>query len=361
MSVQELASLRLASQAISKPKTQQPLEILRSLGAIQGQDYAQAKWAIALRSAVNEQEIEDLIDQTQIVRTWLMRGTLHMLALSDLRWMLGLFAERLLQQRARRHRELELDAATFVHSRSIIEQALSGGKRLDRRTLLAMLEAEGIVTSGQRGIHILQQVSLQGVICQLNAAKNNPLFVLIDAICPPEDPLSNDEAMQRLALNYFRSRGPATLQDFTFWSNLPITATRRALESVSSQLQSRTFNDQTYWLDRELELSGSNPDALYLLPGFDEYLLGYGQRDAVLDPSHANKVVPGGNGVFFPIIVYRGRVVGTWKRSVKKDQLSITPQAFEASNQIEQAALQSAADHYAHYLGLTSPALILQE
>lgn len=361
MSVQELACLRLASQAISRPQSEQPLEILRRLVAIQGQDYGHAKWAIGLRSAVNEQQIEALIEQTQIVRTWLMRGTLHMLALSDLRWMLGLFAERLLQQRGRRHRELELDQATFTRSRSIIEQALSGGKRLDRRSLLALLEAESIVTSGQRGIHILQQVSLQGVICQLNAAKNNPLFALIDEICPPEDPLPSEEAMQRLALSYFRSRGPATLQDFITWSGMPITAARRALESVASQLQSRTIDEQTYWFDRELDPVGSKPDALYLLPGFDEYLLGYGQRDAVLDPSHANHIVPGGNGVFFPIIVYRGRVVGTWKRSLKKDQLNLTPQVFEASDQIEQAALQSAADHYARYLGLTSPAQILQE
>lgn len=358
MQVQELIKLRLASQAISQPRLAQPLESLRRLVAIQGQDYTQAKWAIGLRSATNEAQIEALIDQTQIVRTWLMRGTLHMLALSDLRWMLGLFAERLLHQRGRRHRELELDDATFVRSRSIVEQALSDAKRLDRRSLLALFEAEGISTAGQRGIHILQQISLQGVICQLNAAKNNPLFVLIDEISPPEDPLPNDQAMQRLALGYFRSRGPASLQDFVFWSSMPITACRRALESIASQLQSRSIGEQTYWMDRELEPSEPQPDSFYLLPGFDEYLLGYGQREAVLDPQHANQVVPGGNGVFFPIIVQQGKVVGTWKRSLKKDLLSVTTQAFEPSSQIEQATLQTAADHYASYLGLASPAQI---
>jgi hypothetical protein len=356
MQVQELPRLRLASQAISQPKMGQTLEILRAFVAIQGQDYSQAKWALALRSLSNEAQIETLIEQTHIVRTWLMRGTLHLLALSDLRWMLDLFGQRLLQQRAGRHRDLELDDATFVRSRSLLEQALSGGKRLDRRTLLALLEGEGISTAGQRGIHILQQISLQKVICQLNAAKNNPLFVLIDEICPPEDPLPNDEALQRLALNYFRSRGPATLQDFVFWSSLPLTACRRALERVASQLQSYTIDELTYWMDRDLDPSLSEHDTLYLLPGFDEYLLGYGKREAVLDPRYAKQVVPGGNGVFFPIIVKQGAVVGTWKRSLKKDILSITTDAFEPTSQIDQAALQAAADRYASYLALATPA-----
>jgi len=142
MSVQELACLRLASQAISRPQSEQPLEILRRLVAIQGQDYGHAKWAIGLRSAVNEQQIEALIEQTQIVRTWLMRGTLHMLALSDLRWMLGLFAERLLQSLANITKRLGGERYQRLHAlmqAALDEQQRSGKVELHRAWIVGLL------------------------------------------------------------------------------------------------------------------------------------------------------------------------------------------------------------------------------
>ena len=60
-------------------------------------------------------------------------------------------------------------------------------------------------------------------------------------------------------------------------------------------------------------LARAEPRAVHLLPGFDEFVLGYGDRSAVLDPAFAERIVPGNNGMFRPTIVVDGRVVGTWR------------------------------------------------
>jgi len=88
-----------------------------------------------------------------------------------------------------------------------------------------------------------------------------------------------------------------------------------------------------------------------LLPGFDEYILGYGKRDAVLDPAHASAICPGGNGVFYPTIVSNGRVVGTWKRVLKKTNVQITPSPFQPLSELEGGAFALAADRYIAFLG----------
>lgn len=90
----------------------------------------------------------------------------------------------------------------------------------------------------------------------------------------------------------------------------------------------------------------------YLLPGFDEYLLGYKDRSVVLDPTHATKVVPGGNGIFKPIIVIDGRVVGTWKRTFKKDRVAIALQPFNALSEAEARAVAAAAERYGTFVNL---------
>ena len=92
-------------------------------------------------------------------------------------------------------------------------------------------------------------------------------------------------------------------------------------------------------------------NTVYLLPGFDEYMLGYTDRSASLDPLQTKKILPGNNGAFSATIVIGGRVVGTWKRVFQKQEVVITPSPFTPLSKTETRAFAAAAERYSHFVG----------
>lgn len=346
-----MAHQRLSNQQIAAPQAVQPCDVVAWLGAIQGQDYAGAKWSLGLRVAHStDAAIERAIADGTIVRTWAMRGTLHLVAAADVRWLLALLAPRLIAASARRYTELELDEPTLARTTALLAQALAGGTQLNRPTLLALVEANGISTQGQRAAYILQRASLDGAICQGVAPRNVPVFVSLDAVAPRENILSRDDALATLAQRYIASRGPVALSDFVAWSGLPVGDARRGLALVEDQFARETIDGQTYWLSHQTVQPTAAARGVYLLPGFDEYLLGYRDRSATLDARYATRIVPGGNGIFMPTIVSDGRVVGTWKRLFKKATVVVASQPFRALSDEEYMGIEAAAAEYGRFV-----------
>lgn len=348
-----IAEQRLHNQQLTPTQFTQPHEVVAWLGAMQGQDYAGAKWSLGLRvPGSTDAEIEQAIANKTIVRTWALRGTLHLVAAADIRWLLALLAPQIIARSARRYRELDLDAPTLARSNTLLLNALPSGKERNRTELLAMLDQHGISTHGQRGVHMLQCASLNGLICQGVTHRNSATYMAIDEALPPAKPLARDEALAELARRYFTSHGPATLRDFVWWSGLTTGDARAGIAANAAQFVQATIAEQTYWLPEHL-LSHNNASAtVYLLPGFDEYLLGYADRSASLAAEYAARVVPGGNGVFMPTIISDGRVVGTWKRTFRKGAMTITPQPFTTLTTAEHDAFAVAAQRYGAFLGM---------
>jgi hypothetical protein len=162
--------------------------------------------------------------------------------------------------------------------------------------------------------------------------------------------LPKDEAVAELARRYFTSRGPVTLADFTHWSGLPISETRAGLAGIKSGLVEERIDGQSYFLSPETVKPPER--SLYLLPGFDEYVLGYKDRSAVLDASFANAICPGGNGVFMSTIVSEGRIIGTWKRMIKKRTVEIALNPFQPLHSAEMRVLDEAIARFGTFLGL---------
>jgi hypothetical protein len=349
----EIACQRLVNQSIAYAALAKPDEVVKSLGAIQAQDYLGALWAIGLRvKAATEKIVEQAISERQIIRTWPMRGTLHFVAPEDVRWMLALLTPPIITRAARRHRQLGLDAATFARSETLFAKALEGGTRLTRPEMMNVLEQAGIFIDGQRGYHILWWAAQSGLICFGPRQGKQDTFVLLDDWLPKEKTLSRDESLAELAKRYFTGHGPATIQDFRWWTGLPAADARTGLEMVAAQLTHEEFDGQTYWFSSSLSPAKTILPAVYLLPGFDEYLLGYRDRRAVLDPAHATKVVPGGNGMFKPLIVIDGRVVGTWQRTLRKTKVLVTLAPFESLSPTKMEAVAAATEPYGRFLGL---------
>jgi hypothetical protein len=352
MTTAVIALQRLLNQQISQPVFTHPHEVVAWLGAVQAQDYLGALWAVGLRThAATEPTIEQALAERTIVRTWPMRGTIHFVAAADVRWMLELLAPRVVQRSRGRRAQLGLDETIIAASAEVITKALQGGKQLPRNTLYHLLEQANIATGSSRGLHILGRLAHDRLLCFGARSDKQPTFALFDEWVPSAQSLPRDEALATLTLRYFTGHGPATVQDLMWWSGLTTAEVKAGLAAVLERLGHEVIDGQTYYFAQNQPTAATPPPDAFLLPPFDEFLVGYRNRSAVLDPRYNTLVVPGGNGIFNPIIVIGGCVVGTWKRVFKKERVILTFNPFTAFSEAQSQSIAAAAERYAGFVG----------
>jgi hypothetical protein len=351
MKPREIAHHRLANLRIAASTARDPAGVVAALGAIQAQDYASSLWAIGLRLAdAAVADVERAVAARSIVRTWPMRGTLHFVPAPDVRWMLDLLTPRVLAGSVKRQAALELDTTVFARCRQVFQRALAGGRQLTREEMLTTLERGGIPVDPRRGYHILWRLGQEQFLCFGPRAGRQPTFVLLDEWVPESRRLSREESLAELARRYFTSHGPATLKDFVWWSGLKVSDARAAIDFVASELASEVIGGAAHWFPPTTIPAVGN--LAELLPAFDEYLLGYQDRTAVLDAAHAPKIVPGGNGIFRPMLMLDGRIAGVWKSTPRKAGLTISVDPFRTLKKTESRPLATAAARYGEFLGL---------
>lgn len=323
------------------------------LGALQAQDHPGALWSIGLRMAsATRADVERAIHERTIVRTWPMRGTLHFVPAVDAAWMLELLAPRVLRSRTSLYRHLELDQPALQRIRSVLERALQREPVMTRGALFAELEAARITTAGQRGVHILQCLSMERMLCQGPHAEREPTFAMFDAWIRSSRTPSRDEALQTLATRYFTSHGPASVRDFANWTGLPSLEARAALQLAKPSLACIAGDGDELWMSNALDESTEPSRQAHLLSGFDEYLLGYRDRSAVLAAQHMDRVVPGGNGMFRATLVLDGLVRGTWRRARARGGLTLGVAPFARLAAARKKEIAAAANRYASFLGV---------
>jgi len=353
----QIGLTRLANQRVIDRPFTEPAAVVAWLGALQAQDYLGALWSFGLRMTERPQLptealIEEAIAQRTIIRTWPMRGTLHFVAAGDVRWLLHLLTPRQIKQAAGRYRQLALTDRDFAQSQAIFAKVLQGGNELTRDELLQSLAQAGIVTTNQRGYHLLGRAAQDALICFGARSGKEQTFVLLDEWVPPTKPLLRDEALAELARRYFTSHGPATVYDLARWAGITLTDARRGLAAIEHELQQERVDDQAYWLPQNMPVATSQAAPLYLLPGFDEFVLGYGDRGAVLEAAYADRICPGGNGVFSSTVVIDGLIRGTWKRRRKAKTVAIDVNSFQSFTAAEEASITAALQPYGTFLGL---------
>jgi Winged helix DNA-binding domain len=349
--LQDIARYRLVNQQIAVSKCQKPADVVSSLGAMQAQDYLGTLWAIGLRLPVaTERDVELAIADRTIIRTWPLRGTLHFVAAADVHWLLELMAHRIISTANLRFERYGLDSAVLARIRKVLVKALQGSQQLTREEIYAVLERARISVEGQRGYHILWRMGVDRIICFGTRRGKQATFTLFDEWAPQVRKLDRDAALAELASRYFVGHGPATLQDFVWWSGLKVSDAKAGLAMAKSRLESLTVNDTVYWVSPETPSLSRRAPMVHLLPGFDEYLLGYRDRSASLDPTDAQKVQAGSNGVFLGTIVVNGTVAGTWKRELKKNGARITTNFFRPMTRAEEGALEKAISRYCGFV-----------
>ncbi len=341
-----MGRLRLASQGLLGSAPGEPAgfasveECVRHMTAMQAQDLASTLWAVGQRVPGSKaSDVRAALDSGTVVRSWPFRGTLHLVPAQDLHWMLEITGGRMVRAVAGRHRELGITSEDVAHCRDIAREALAEGRGATREQLFEAFEENGQITKAQRGVHLLWTLCLrawlvQGPIAGSNGkAAGQQLFMPFEEWIPESRELDRDTAISELLHRYLRSHGPATLDDFCWWTQIPKTEAKAALSRISTQLEELEFEGTSYWIPPETAslLDDGVPGArtLLALPGFDEFLLGYKDRSLVLAPEHAQKVVPGGNGVFKRVIVSGGLVTGTWARNGAGRNAAVVPEPFD--------------------------------
>lgn len=344
MNKADLVSQRLQNQRLSATDFQRAGEVVRWFGAVQSQDFEAAKWALALRmrSATNA-AIEDAFNRGTILRTHVMRPTWHFVAREDIRWLLDLTASRVNLRCGSGYRMFELDDAVFKRSHKVLERALKDGKHLSRSELRRKLNESGVEANNTvRMGHILIRAELDRVACSGPRVEKQFTYALFDERVPALKPMDRNEALAKLTRLYFRSHGPATLQDFVWWSGLSTADAKRGLELTGRSLEKMTMGEKVYW---SIGSSQSEPRSLYLahlLPVYDEYFVAYKDRQCVFG-SQDGKSTWDSLG---PAIVINGVAAGTWNKK------SIEVKFIKELKKAERVAIAQATTRYAEFLAM---------
>jgi DNA glycosylase AlkZ-like len=345
----DIPHARLHHQRLTSPRFKEPVDVVRWLGAVQAQEYAAAKWAIGQRMRrATDDAVERALSEGSILRTHVLRPTWHFVAPEDIRWMLELTGPRIKATIASYARKVSLDEVTFKRSQKVMERALRGGRHLTRRALRQTFQRAGIPTNGIRAVLMLMRAELDGLICSGPRAGKEFTYALLEERVPKSQALTRDESLRELTRRYFTSRGPATLQDFVWWSGLTTADARSGIEMAGSDLSHDMIDGSVCWLPSPRRAVRRTAGAAHLLPVYDEYLVAYKDRSAVVDSRDGK---PGTNTLFGSTIVVNGRVAGTWKSTRSEHETLVTLSAFAPLTGRVRRAVDDAARRYGTFLG----------
>jgi hypothetical protein len=345
----DIPHARLHHQRLTSPRFKEPADVVRWLGAVQAQEYAPAKWAIGQRMGrATDADVERAFAEGSILRTHVLRPTWHFVAPEDIRWMLELTGPRIKAAINSHARTVSLDEAAFERSRRVLKSALRGGRQLTRAALRQAFQRAGLPPNGIHSILLLMRAEIDGLICSGARAGKAFTYAWLDDRVPAARTLTREQALAELARRYFTSRGPATLQDFVWWSGLTTADARSGIEMAGSDLSRDVIDGSVCWLPSPRRAVRPTAEAAHLLPVYDEYMVAYKDRSAVVDSRYCKR---GTNVLFGSTIVVNGRVAGTWKSTRSEHETLVTLSAFAPLTGRMRRAVDDAARRYGTFLG----------
>jgi hypothetical protein len=352
MTLNEISEVRLISQKVASPEFNTPKEIVSWMGAMQAQDYYMAKWAIGVRlQDTTDKIVQAAIDKGEILRIHVLRPTWHFIPADDIYWMLELSRTKIKSSFKSRDKELELTDTIIAKSQSILEKLLSDISAVTRDEISEGFTRAGIRTDANRLSHILIHAELTGLVCSGPIKEKKLTYSLLSIRVPAKKDIPRDEALARLAGKYFRSRCPATLEDFIWWSNLSATEARNAIASLKNDFFPETIGSSKYWLPNSFSYEAMKKNSVHLLPAYDEFLIAYKDRNSSLSAINNKKTVSV-NGIFYPVIVVNGQVRGLWKRITQKNKVTVSMDFFQPADNLINKLLEKKLNAFGQFTGL---------
>ena len=337
-----LTDIRMACHQLAEPEFGHPADLVGWMGAMQAQDYTMSKWAVGLRlKSARIAQVNEALAKGEIVRTHIMRPTWHYVAGKDLRWMLQLTSSRLKKviDSWVKASGLDISENQYTQCNDLIGKMLSGGNCLTREEIEMELGHAGVPVTGDRVRRYVLRAEMEGIVCSGADKNGKPGYALLDEQVAPASSLPREEALARLAVNYFRSHSPATLKDFVWWSGLSVTEARHSVGLIGRSLTAERFGQRELFVHESCRAAETSGVPLYLLPAYDE------NRTDVLRPEHRARAFTN-YGIFYPVILYGGRIAGNWKRPARPDDSCVETSFFETDTAVDRDILEEAVNRY---------------
>jgi hypothetical protein len=353
--------LRLRAQRLSMHQpagTTGPVrvrQVVSDVCGLQAQDAAAAALSVRARCGglVAAHVEQARVEERSVVRTWLMRGTLHLVAAEDVGWLLELLGPIFIRSGRGRRAQLGLDEEAGARGVRALDTMLAGRGPLTRDEIRRELAAQKIPWAGQATIHLIGLAALEGRLCYGPKRGSEETFVRLADWIGPGAAVPPERAPAELARRHLAAYGPATVEDLAAWSGLTLGVARDAWGQLAGQLlevdmaggRAWMLRSQAAWLD---EAWAGGP-VVNLLPRFDTYWLGYGRRDLALEPQFARRIFPGG-GLLHPALLVDGRAAGTWRIKRRQKHIDVSLEPFETLGPQVQPGLEAEVADLAHFL-----------
>ena len=337
--------VRLRAQQLINPDFTDVKDVVAWMGAIQAQQPRMAKLALGIRtSGATMQQIKQALDRGEILRTHVLRPTWHYVSPNDIRWMLKLSCNRLKSAYASlmKGHGLTITEQMYDTANQHIYDMLSGGKSLTKQQITERIAEKGLPSDTIFMNRFLENAECEALICSGPEAGNTHTYMLLDERVAPMPLPTKDEALSKLARNYFRSHAPATLDDFCWWSGLSMKEARLGVEIIEKELQKVVLNDKTYLLHDSSSIDIKEKESFIFLPAYDEYIIAYKYRGDVLQASHNSKAFTN-NGIFFPLILQNGRATGNWKMTLTRRNIAVNTSYFDNDTPTDLSAAEEKA------------------
>lgn len=321
---------RLQNHRLSGPPCGAPEETVAWLTAVQAQDYAGAKWALALRThGIRDDDVDAAFNAGRILRTHVMRPTWHFVSPRDIRWLLAVTAPRVHTANRSQHRMLEITPAELKTSRRVLEAELRDSRFRTREEIGAAFARRGLVARGLRLAYLMMHAELEGLVCSGPRRGKQFTYALLDERAPQARTLSTDEALGELAERYIESHGPATLRDFSWWSGLTLKDVKRGVEIAGDRVTTVTAGDLTLWMPATgARRPAAAAPPLLLLPNYDEYFIAYKDRSSFVGlPGPSAGAATRASAVFAYVMAVDGAFGGTWRRTAGTNGITIDVRA----------------------------------
>lgn len=300
-----------------------PADVVRTLGAIQAQEFLVAKWSIAQRTkGSSNASLAKLFDAGAFLRTHVLRPTWHFVLPEDIRWMLELTGPRVKARMAAYDGRLDLDEKLYAKTNAIIARQVKTGHRT-RKELGDALERAGIPARGQRLAHIVMRAELETIVCSGAMRDKQQTYASVAERAPKARKLSRDDALAELTMRYFSTRGPATVNDFSWWSGLTAAQVREGIEAIGAKLEREIVDGRTYWFMPGRTPPKPRSPVVDLIQVYDEVAMSYRESRDVLSSKNVTTLASG-SLVLHPVLL-DGALIGHWKPVTGKNELEIRP------------------------------------
>lgn len=351
MNKQKAIQIRMLNQQLLSPLYQKPQDIVAWQGAMQAQDYNYFRWAIGIRQRIPQiAQLQAAFAKAELLRLHLLRCTVQVVSQKDIGWLLPLCKERNLRTLQSWHKSINISFSEshFEEITRAMQELLAGGKSLPKRAIAEELTSLGFLLDDRLLTSLLVRSEIEGLLCSGVMQGREATWALLSERVPTICSLTPNEALKQLAIKYFRSHSPASLDDFAWWSGLSKTQCKKALTLIANEVEEIKVEEETMYLYHNTLDCPDYARKVLLLPPYDEYLIGYKSRWVALEKKHTAKA-HNNFGIFKPIILHEGRVVGNWKASIDKQGANLITELFAEKSKVKLRSLQEAINQFVEF------------